>query len=525
MRVPAIPGAHVYRVRTQSVAIAAILLAALACGGGETTEPPPTPSVVIAVSANPVTPGQVATALPAQPAFEVRDAGGAALAGVAVSVAVTSGGGTLAGAPTVSLEGPTPIGAWTLGFIAGPQTVTVTVTGLTPLVFTVNATAGAPAALQVVAGNNQVGSPGTVVPGPIRVLVRDGFGNSVAGATVNWAVDVGGGNLAAATSVSDATGVATAPAWTLGGIAVDEQAIVASVGAATARFVVVQSAFFVDVRYVGTAPSATVQQAFTNAATRIRSIIVGDLTDGLANFAVPNFCVPTGQTPPLNEIIDDVLIFATVQPNDGPGGVLGSAGPCILRNGAGGLPAIGAMRFDSEDLADLAASGRLETVILHEMLHVIGVGTIWDLLSLQEGAGTASTRFTGPLAREACETVNGGAVPCAAHVPAENCLDLPIGQTCGGGTQDSHWKESIFRSELMTGFVGTGGSPLSAMTVQSLADMGYGVNVNRADAYTVPPTALRALLSAPADLMRLPAPIRPREQMDLMGRRFPIPPQ
>jgi hypothetical protein len=522
MPVPAMPGAHLYRVRTQSVAIAAILLAALACS--ETTEPPPPPSVVVAVSPNPVTAAPVATALPAQPTFEVRSAAGDVLGGIAVSVAVSSGDGSITGPPTVSLEGPTPIGAWTLGTVAGTQTVTVTVAGLAPLVFAVNAAAGAPVALSIVDGSNLVGSSGAVVTGAVRVEVRDGFGNGVPGVTVTWAVDAGGGNLAAATSVSNAMGVATAPAWTLGNISVVEQAIVATVGAATARVVAVESAFFVDVRYVGAAPSPAVQQAFVNAVQRIRSVIVGDLPAVLADLEVDPFCVPAGQTPRLNEVIDDVLIFASVQPNDGPGGVLGSAGPCYLRDVVDGdLPVIGTMRFDSEDLEGLASSGRLETVILHEMLHVIGVGTLWNLRSLHEGAGTATSRFTGPLAREACATVNGGAVPCATDVPAENCLDLPIGQPCGGGTRDSHWKESIFRSELMTGFVGTGQSPLSAITVQSLADMGYVMNVNRADAYTVPPAALQALLSAPSDLMRLPAPIRPRERIDRMGRRSPLP--
>jgi hypothetical protein len=270
MTIPVITGAHLIRARMQSVALAAVLLTALACGGGDTTEPPPTPSVVVAVSPNPVTAVPVATALPAQPTFEVRSASGAALGGVAVSVAVTGGGGSLSGAPSVSLEGPTPIGGWTLGTVAGPQAVTVTVVGLPPLIFSTSATAGAPAALTVVEGNNQVGSPGTVVNSPIRVLVRDGFGNGVSGVTVNWAVDEGGGNLAAATSVSNATGVATAPSWTLGNIGADEQAIIATVGTATARFTVVESAFFVDVRYVGGAPTTEVQQAFANAATRIR---------------------------------------------------------------------------------------------------------------------------------------------------------------------------------------------------------------------------------------------------------------
>jgi hypothetical protein len=54
------------------------------------------------------------------------------------------------------------------------------------------------------------------------------------------------------------------------------------------------------------------------------------------------------------------------------------------------------------------------------------------------------------------------------------------------GTADAHWRESTFQSELMTGYVNRGGMPLSAITVGSLADLGYVVNPFAADPFTVP---------------------------------------
>ena len=36
------------------------------------------------------------------------------------------------------------------------------------------------------------------------------------------------------------------------------------------------------------------------------------------------------------------------------------------------------MQFDSDDLAALAAAGDLLPVVLHEMGHVLGIGTIWE---------------------------------------------------------------------------------------------------------------------------------------------------
>ena len=44
----------------------------------------------------------------------------------------------------------------------------------------------------------------------------------------------------------------------------------------------------------------------------------------------------------------------------------------------------------------------------------------------------------------------------------------------------------------MTPFLGSGASPLSAITIQSLADMGYTVDVSEAEAYQLPDSAAAA---------------------------------
>jgi hypothetical protein len=74
-------------------------------------------------------------------------------------------------------------------------------------------------------------------------------------------------------------------------------------------------------------------------------------------------------------------------------------------------------------------------------------------------------------------------------VPVENCTGI---NNCGSGTRDSHWRELTFRTELMTGFIenSTTAMPLSAMTIQSLADLGYSVSTASADAYKIPGTAI-----------------------------------
>jgi hypothetical protein len=120
------------------------------------------------------------------------------------------------------------------------------------------------------------------------------------------------------------------------------------------------------------------------------------------------------------------------------------------------------------------------------MLHVVGVCTLWQDKSYLTGAGTSDPRFFGPRAISGCNDVGGAAV-CAGGVPVEN-----VG---GPGSADGHWRESVFDTELMTSISegGTVAMPLSKMTIQSIGDIGYSVNLLSADPYTVPVgSALRA---------------------------------
>src|SRR5262249_40984226 len=63
---------------------------------------------------------------------------------------------------------------------------------------------------------------------------------------------------------------------------------------------------------------------------------------------------------------------------------------------------------------------------------------------------------------------------------------VPVENTGGAGTRDSHWRESVFVNELMTGFVGNAGNPLSRLTAASLQDVGYVVDLKKAEKYARP---------------------------------------
>jgi hypothetical protein len=204
----------------------------------------------------------------------------------------------------------------------------------------------------------------------------------------------------------------------------------------------------------------TAQRAiFERAATRWEQVIVGDLPN--ASYG--------------GRIVDDLLIGVRSVAIDGPGGVLGQAGPERFRRSW--LPYYGVMEFDSADLGELERNGTLYSVILHEMGHVLGFGTIWQERGLLAGAGTSNPRFVGSRAVAAYNAVFG--VSASA---------VPVEAGGGPGTRDGHWRESVFRTELMTGWVSPPGTPnpLSRITIAAMADLGYQVNLNAADAYSRP---------------------------------------
>lgn len=206
---------------------------------------------------------------------------------------------------------------------------------------------------------------------------------------------------------------------------------------------------------------------FDNAATRWESVITGDLANASVNKA-SNLCEVS--EPAYNGTVDDVVIYAEVGPLDGAGNTLAQAGPCLIRSG--GVTSYGVMSFDSADVA----SFNLTAVILHEMGHVLGIGTLWPRFGLVNYSNLcpSAPTYSGSSARSEWNALGG-----SGNVPVEN--------DGGSGTACGHWDEGTFNSELMTGYVETSGTmPLSRMTAGTLEDMKYVVNKGAADAYSLP---------------------------------------
>jgi Big-like domain-containing protein len=184
--------------------------ASTSLGVGQTVNPGSTTTTIQSQSPNPSVAGQA----------------------IAVGFTVTSTGGTPTGNVTVSDGAVSCVAAVSIGTcnltptVAGVKTLVATYAGdanfagstSTGVSQTVNA---APAAsIAVSAGDGQTATVATSVAIAPAVIVRDQFGNPVAGVSVTFAVASGGGTVAPTTAVTTgADGIAGVTSWTLGTIA------------------------------------------------------------------------------------------------------------------------------------------------------------------------------------------------------------------------------------------------------------------------------------------------------------------
>jgi hypothetical protein len=409
------------------------------------------------------------------PMARVVDASGNPIASTSVRVTLAGGGSAPASLRT-DADGNVSISGWQLSTTAGLNVLTVTAGGASTS-FTANLAAGEPSQLVVVSGNKQTVKGGATTA-PVIVRLADKFGNGLTSTAATFAVTAGKGTLAATTAIASTDGSITMPAWTVGRSAVAQTVHVTAGAFATDVSATIQTDYKIDVRFFGPAMTDAQKALFTNAAARISGVITGDLPDAvITNFDASAACGISG-LPTVNETVDDLVIYASIANIDGTGGVLAESGPCALRNSVqGGLTAVGVMLFDSADVAAMAAQGITQDVITHEMLHVVGIGTLWQPKALVTAVGTPAVAYLGSAAKQSCLT-EGGVGTCSTYVPVENNGVV--------GTADNHWRESTFGNELMTGYVNTGNMPFSAISVGSLSDMGYVVNALAADPYTLP---------------------------------------
>lgn len=231
------------------------------------------------------------------------------------------------------------------------------------------------------------------------------------------------------------------------------------------------------------AMTSTQQQTFVDAAAFWNSTITGYTLNSYYGYSRSH----------------SLTIGVSLPAIDGAYGTLGSAGPntaAYFNTFSGSIEtqslyytATGSMRFDSADVAMMIASNTFYGVVLHEMAHVLGIGTLWTY-NTQNAVGnnlyTAdSGQYYGPAALAAWKSEFG----------QTSATSVPVELGGGAGTANGHWNEvnngagntgfvsnrtgMDFSKELMTGWA-SDTFFLSTVTLGGLVDLGYTVDYSKA---------------------------------------------
>ena len=374
----------------------------------------------------------------------------------------------------------------------------------------------------IVEGDNQESEAKLPVPVSPKIQARDSYGNGVAGLTASFRA--GGGSAAIPSErETDSDGYAVVDRWILGPIEGLSYRLTAEVmdgdrSVGMVRFTATATPSVYDIVIVHADSSALSEgqlEAFAKAEEFWEKAIQGNL--GWSTLKKPDLerCLSLADIDyevPGDRVVDDLLIYADVREIDGLGGIFAGAGPCQIRQ-EGALPVVGVMFFDIEDMVELEEQeeGRhLDGTILHEMAHVMGFGSLWEYLGLlqdpvdpSQATGNEDPHFVGDSAIKAFNEIGGDEYTGGEPVPAEN-----LG---GAGVVNGHWREFVFRTELMTPFLNGGvPNPLSVVTLASFQDLGYEeVDVSLADDYSLPTSSgiaahIRRQIRLGADILRIP---------------------
>lgn len=151
--------------------------------------------------------------------------------------------------------------------------------------------------------------------------------------------------------------------------------------------------------------------------------------------------------------------------SDIAGTAVATGGPSGFRTpeALGGFFTGGILTFDRTDLQRLVAEDKFKEVLSHELMHALGIGTVWEQKGLLDDRG-----YIGQQGLAAYRMLSGD--PSLEFVPLAD--------------GEGHWNEAIFGDELMTPFFNySADAALSVLTLAGLADLGYQVDFSRAEDY------------------------------------------
>ncbi|MEO7997161.1 MAG: hypothetical protein ABI852_06925 [Gemmatimonadaceae bacterium] len=247
------------------------------------------PAKIVVVLAGATQTAIVKTAVATKPSVKVTDQFGNPIAGVTVTFAVASGGGTVTGATqTTAADGSATVGSWTIGQTSGANVLRATATGATittgnPVDFSATGIAGAPATITKLAGDFQAQLAGSGLILAPSVSLADQFGNSIFNQTVTFGVTSGGGLLTGATPSTNTAGVATLGSWVLGATP-GNNTITASAGGLNVVFTATGLALLDAPKYFGTYTGTWVNSTF--GTTDVATVTIVDIPGSGAGITI-----------------------------------------------------------------------------------------------------------------------------------------------------------------------------------------------------------------------------------------------
>ena len=197
------------------------------------------------------------------------------------------------------------------------------------------------------------------------------------------------------------------------------------------------------------------------AVSRWEAVITGDLPDmSFVSDPVNDYSPLLKTRVPISGWVDDIRIYIRV--TDLPGTTGGSAWPTWVRRSTQ-LPIVAELAIDPSELEDeLVNNGGFYKLVLHEIGHCLGFGTVWDNLNLVKRPSdpyfdgqSALTSYLGLLGWP--DDYTNIRVPLQAD--------------------QAHWRRDVFGDELMvSGWIYPNDKMLSSVTLSSMSDIGYEVN-------------------------------------------------
>ncbi|MBZ9712129.1 excalibur calcium-binding domain-containing protein [Deinococcus multiflagellatus] len=233
--------------------------------------------------------------------------------------------------------------------------------------------------------------------------------------------------------------------------------------------------FVIETRLLGRPLSAAQKASVQEAAARVAALIQSPYEP--VRVDLPADSCEEG-LPRLNETVKRFFVFVVVKNLDED--LYGSAQPCELHDGSF-LPIYGVVDLNARGLNELSREDLLDTV-MHELLHALGVGTLWTAESRVSIGGQSDDRsfvrregktwlYTAPRALAAYRALGGQG------------SGIPLDPDAG------HWAGKTVCAEILSGEAGEYSgrvNPVSPLTLAALEDLGYRVNVGTAAPFQLP---------------------------------------